>query len=443
MYEISIKFCKEEKFRETSIGKIPEDWEIIRLGSYAEVFGGTTPSKRNPKYWNGNIYWATPTDITNLSSNFISETAERITEEAVKACSLKIIEPGNVLLTSRATIGFAVINMVPITINQGITAIIPNKKKLDSLFLVYLLRSMKNLMEQLAGGSTFREISRSMIKSLRIPLPPLSEQKAIAHILSTVDEAIQKTNEIIEKTKRLKKGLMQELLTKGIGHKKFKDTEIGRIPKEWKVLTVKEMIKLGIIEKIEDGNHGERHPKSHEFTETGIPFITVNCIKYGRLDFKECKYLPPEVVKRLVKGFAKPGDVLLTHKGTIGLTAIVPSDFEYVILSPQVTYYRIKNHEKLLGELLYYVFQTDYIKHQLIPLSKQSTRAYVSLERQSKLKLPLPPLEEQRKIVKILSAVDKRLEVERKRKEKLERIKKSLMDLLLTGKIRVKVVKHD
>jgi len=232
---------------------------------------------------------------------------------------------------------------------------------------------------------------------------------------------------------------MQELLTKGIGHKEFKDTEIGRIPKEWEVFTVKEMIRLGIIEKIEDGNHGERHPKSHEFTERGVPFITVNCIKHGKIDFNECKYLPLEVVQRLMKGFAKPGDVLLTHKGTIGLTAIVPGDFEYVILSPQVTYYRIKDHRNLLREFLYYLFQADYVKYQLTPLSKQSTRAYVSLERQGKLKLPLPPPKEQEEIIKILSTIDKRLEVERRRKEKLKRIKKALMDLLLTGKIRVKV----
>ena len=198
------------------------------------------------------------------------------------------------------------------------------------------------------------------------------------------------------------------------------------------------MMELGIIKKIEDGNHGERHPKSHEFTKEGVPFITANCMKHGKLDFKECKFLPPKVIKRLIKGFAKPDDVLLTHKGTIGLTAIVPNNFEYVILSPQVTYYRI-NHGKLLGDFLYYIFQTEYVRRQLISLSKQSTRDYVSLERQSKLKLPLPPPREQQKIAEILSSIDNVLLLKRKKRKRLVKMKRRLMDLLLTGKVRVSV----
>ena len=198
------------------------------------------------------------------------------------------------------------------------------------------------------------------------------------------------------------------------------------------------MIEKGALLEIKDGNHGELHPKTHEFTSEGTPFITANCIRNGKLDFSECKFLPNSVVKRLIKGFAKPRDVLLTHKGTIGLTAIVPEAVEMVVLSPQVTYYR-PNERFILSEFLYYAFQTEYVKRQLIPMSKQSTRDYISLEKQKKIKIPLPPLEEQQKIAEILSSVDEVLDLKRKKREKLVRVKKKVMDLLLTGKVRVKV----
>jgi type I restriction enzyme S subunit len=316
----------------------------------------------------------------------------------------------------------------------------PDSKKIEPWYLLWLLKFYRErgVFKSIAKKAVNQaSINQTELGKLKIPLPPLPEQKKIAEILRTVDEAIEKTDEAIERTERLKKGLMQRLLTKGIKHERFKKTELGEIPEEWEVLTVGELIKEKIILRIQDGNHGELHPKTHEFSNSGIPFITANCIKNNKLDLSECKFLPDEVVRRLIKGFAKPGDVLLTHKGSIGLTAIIPENMNLVVLSPQVTYYRV-NEKRLRSEFLYYVFQTDYFKRQILPLSKQSTRDYISLERQKKLKIPLPPFSEQKQISEILSTVDRKLELLRKRREKLERVKRGLMKDLLTGRRRVK-----
>ncbi|RLG01618.1 MAG: restriction endonuclease subunit S [Thaumarchaeota archaeon] len=426
-------FIEDEERRRvtTTAYDIPGDWKIVRLGEYAEIFGGTTPPKRNPNYWNGKIPWATPTDITSLRSNFINDTSEKITEKAVKECSLRIIEPGNVLLTSRATIGFAAINTTPMTINQGITAIIPNKNKIDSLFLVYLLRYMKKILEQLAGGSTFKEISRSTLRSLKIPLPPIDEQRRIAEVLSTVDEAIRLVDESIAGTERLKKGLMQELLTKGIGHKEFKQTEIGKIPKEWKI------VKLGkiLVECY-------RYPTYYNITyvDKGIPEIRGELLKDGQIenDPKKIRYVSEETAKKFPRVRLMEGDLVISVRGTMGKVGYVPKELEGAIITANLM--RLSPNKQLIhSKYLLHCLLSEKFRFILNALSPYTTIKTIQASVLKSIPIPLPPLSEQQKIAEILSAIDEKLNLEKKRKRVLEQVKKALMDLLLIGKVRLKV----
>jgi len=438
------------KFKKTPIGEIPEDWEVVRLGEIVKFQRGYSYRRSDLSETPTNIRFITINEFEkegglkkNVEPVYLKETSE-IKEKF-------FLSPGDLLIANTdMTKGFIIgapllvtPKLIPETgkavFSMDLTKLIITDDQVLSEFLFYWLmwRKIRRVMKQFAQGLNVKHLNHDLAKTLVVALPPLPEQKKIAEILRTVDDAIEKTDEAIERTERLKKGLMQRLLTKGIKHERFKKTELGEIPEEWEVLTVGELIKEKIILRIQDGNHGELHPKTHEFSSSGIPFITANCIKNNKLDLSECKFLPDDVVRRLVKGFAKPRDVLLTHKGSIGLTAIVPKDVDLVVLSPQVTYYRV-NNEKLRSEFLYYVFQTNYFKRQILPLSKQSTRDYISLERQKRLKLPLPPLEEQKQIAEILSTVDRKLELLRQRKGKLERVKRGLMKDLLTGRKRVK-----
>ena len=306
-----------------------------------------------------------------------------------------------------------------------------DERKLNNLFLYYILKKPLKLIEAQIGQTTVKHLLDRDIRRIRIPLPPLPEQRAIAHVLSTVDEAIQKTNEIIEKTKRLKKGLMQELLTKGIGHKKFKDTEIGRIPKEWKVMKLADVLELcqyGLSIKM--GDKGK------------YPIIRMDEIENG--------YVIPQIAKRVdldektFRAFKlEKGDILFNRTNSyerVGRTGIFLLDGNYVFASYLIRL-RVKRNIVDPHFLTFYmIFSHDRLR-QLA--TKAVHQANINATNLKKFKIPLPPLDEQQKIAEILLIVDKRLEVERKRKERLERIKKSLMDLLLTGKIRVKVVKHD
>src|SRR4030042_4071436 len=179
----------ETKFKNTEIGDIPVDWELVRLGDYCEVLGGSTPSTKRPEYWNGDIPWAVPTDITKLKGNVIENTEKKITEGGLAHSAAKILPTGSILLTSRATIGECAINSRSMATNQGFANLVC-RKAIYNWFLLYRLKFIRKELENLSGGSTFREISKRSIREMGIPLPPFSEQKKIADILASVDEAI-------------------------------------------------------------------------------------------------------------------------------------------------------------------------------------------------------------------------------------------------------------
>ena len=177
---------------------------------------------------------------------------------------------------------------------------------------------------------------------------------------------------------------------------------------EWRTYTVQELIDLGMLEIPMDGNHGGIHPKTSDYVEAGVPFIMANDLVQGQVDYKNCAYITEKQAGTLKKGFAKPGDVLLTHKATIGRTALVTDEYDTIILTPQVTYYRVKNG--ISNRYLKYYF--DSLPFQRLFSNwagSGSTRAYLGITAQRKLPIVLPPLDIQRKIADCCGAVDDRI----------------------------------
>jgi type I restriction enzyme S subunit len=267
------------------------------------------------------------------------------------------------------------------------------------------------------------------LKSLIIPLPPLPEQQKIATILSSADEAIQHTDEIIAETQELKKGLMQQLLTKGIEHTKFKKTEIGEIPEEWEVVRLgdKEITKdlfYGITAKAVDKDTGIKMLRTTDIKEY--------CVDWEMLPFCEIT----EKRNNLTKYLLKKGELIVARAGTVGVSILVDRSFDKVIFGSYLIKVRLK--PTIDPTFAHYFFQSPaYWKH--LQKAQGSTLKNINLPLLKSLIIPLPPLPEQQKIASILSSVDEKIEAERRRKEKLEELKKGLMQNLLIGKVRVKV----
>ncbi|MFN0604157.1 restriction endonuclease subunit S [Facklamia hominis] len=177
---------------------------------------------------------------------------------------------------------------------------------------------------------------------------------------------------------------------------------------EWKEYTVQELIDLDMLEPPVDGNHGGIHPKTSDYVESGVPFIMVNNMNDGEIDLDNCAFITEEQAATLKKGISHPGDVLLSHKASIGRTAIVPNLYETIILTPQITYYRTK--KGINNRYLKYYFDSSFFQNTLNNWAGAgSTRAYLGITAQRKLPIIIPDMDTQYKLVSILSGIDEKI----------------------------------
>ena len=426
---------KVNNYKETLIGKIPEDWDVVRLGD-----SGVAEIRGNKSVNNVEKIAFIPMEFIPDSSIYTKYEIRNLNE--IKSSTY--CEAGDLLLAKiTPSLENGKQGIVPEDVPNGFalatTEVFPIVcKGIDRLFLFYILKHprFRKVLEYSMRGTTGRQrVPKEAVENLPIPYPPLSEQRKIAEILSTVDKAIQKVDEAIAKTERLKKGLMQELLTKGIGHTEFKDTEIGRIPKEWEVVKISDVVKPK--DGIKRGPWGGMIKKEF-FVERGFKVyeqknVILNDFNIGNY------YIANEKFNELKSYEIKPGDILITSAGTIGKIAIVPDGIQRGIFNQALIRIRLKS-DIVSTTYFKYLFESGMLEKQLKKFAYGATQVNLaSIKILKQILLSLPPLSEQQKIAEILSTVDKKLELEKKRKEKLERIKKGLMNDLLTGKRRVKV----
>lgn len=300
------------------------------------------------------------------------------------------------------------------------------KVQLDWKWLYYKL-SMVNF-KKLSLSDVVPGLKRELVYNIKINLPPVTEQKAIAEILSTVDNAIKKSDETIARTEKIKREMMNKLFAEGIGHKNFKETKIGKIPSDWEILLAED-----ICVKVTDGTHDSPKPQSE-----GKLLFTSKNIKRGNL-VKESAYLISEVEYIKANGRSKVDtfDVLFSMIGTIGESAIVfDSPVEFAIKN--VGLFKLNGNANLANWFYYYLnsqIANKYIKSNI----KGTTQNYITLDSLKNFPIVVPPESEKNKITEILISIDKKLTYEFNRKQKFINIKKILMNDLLTGIKRVKL----
>ncbi|MBW2031016.1 MAG: restriction endonuclease subunit S [Deltaproteobacteria bacterium] len=418
---------KPGEFKPFSIGKIPKDWEVKRLREVFEIVTGTTPSTKNNEFWDPpEINWITPIDLSlQRNQPFIVSSQRRISQKGVRNCCLTVIPENSIILSTRAPVGYVALVKAPTTFNQGCKGLIP-RKQVDPLFYVYYFKKQKPLLELISGGSTFKELAKQTLENLWILLPPLPEQRRIAEILRTVDEGIEKVEQEIEHTERLKKALMQRLLTRGIGHKEFKDSPIGKIPKDWKV------VRLGEICQLERGRFAHRPRNDPNLYGGDIPFIQTGDIAESNGIIKNYKQTLNAKGLAVSKLF-RAGTLVISIAGNIGDVGILGFDacFPDSIIGIK------PDEQKAYSSFLLYMLKKFQV--QLSFAAPRSTQRNINLKILNHFLVPLPPLSEQKEIVKILLTVDRKLELLHHKKERLQKIKRGLMSDLLTGRKRVKV----
>jgi type I restriction enzyme S subunit len=391
----------KEGYKETALGTIPEDWILYKLEEIISINQGNALSTKSHKDDGYPVFGA------NGKIGYYNEFSHLNSE---------------VLLTCRGSTCGTINKSKPksyIT-NNSMVLSPKEKKEINKEFLYYIMKKVN--YSKFITGTGQPQITKTEIKSAQIPIPEVKEQKKIASILLSVDKSIEKTDEVIEETKELKKGLMQDLLTKGIGHSEFKEVRLNTkkvyIPLNWEVRKLEELI------KIKNGYS----PSKFDFFEDGeYPFIKVNDMNFAykyiskaNLYFNKSKY-----------DLAQPKTIIFPKRGA----AISTNKIN--ILSKEAYYdtnvMGLITNDKLVTEYLYY-----YIENLgLWQFADTTSIPQINNKHIYPLLVPYPSLEEQKKIASILSSVDSKIKKEEEYKAKLERLKKGLMQKLLTGEIRV------
>lgn len=408
-------------YKQTELGLIPEDWEVKEVKKIAKIYDGTHST---PNYVDYGIPFYSVEHITSnnfKNTKFISEEVFFNENKRVK------LERGDILMSRIGDIGTAKYIDWDVNASFYVTLALFKKitEKIDFKFITFSINSSvfaKELHKRTLHVAFPKKINLGDIGKCKIPLPPLPEQKKIADCLSTWDVAIEKQSQLIELLTQRKKALMQQLLT---GKKR-----LPGFSREWKE------VKLGDLGKTYNGLTG----KTKEDFGEGEPFITyMNIFSNYKIDKYSFEYV--KINQNENQSKAIYGDIFFTVSSEtpeeVGMSAVLLEDIENLYLNSFCFGFRLKNFKTLSPEFSSFFFRNSVFRKEIYKLAQGSTRFNLSKLELMKIKIKLPPIEEQTAITEILATADRELQLQKEKLAQLQTQKKGLMQVLLTGKKRL------
>lgn len=415
---------------------IPEDWHKVRIKDIATVTSGGTPSRQIPSYWNGEIPWVT-TSLINF--NTITAVDECITAEGLANSSAKLYPVGTILMAmygQGVTRGRVAILGLEATTNQACAAI-QAKRGVDNEFLFYFLASKYLELRYSAHGSNQDNLNGELIKNFRVVLPPLPEQRKIAEILSTWDEAITKTEALIAALQTRKKGLMQKLLTGEVRFPGFEESKtishskIGNLPVDWKVKLLQQIadVFFSNVDKVFDEK--ETPVRLCNYMDVFGNFFITN----------DMSFMDGSANEREIQRFSlQVKDVIITKDSEtaeeIAEAAVVSEDLENVVCGYHLAVLR-PNSKIMDGTFLMYMLHEPNVHLQFVRSANGITRYGLTTGAIQNALIPVPTLEEQHRITDLLKTADQEIDLHTQKLAALQQQKKGLMQRLLTGEVRV------
>ncbi len=424
-------------FKQTEIGMIPEDWKVKEIGEVSEVVGGGTPSTKISEYWDGDIAWITPRDLSTFKFRYIKRGERNITKDGLENSSAKLLPKGTVLLTTRAPVGYLAIAEDEVTTNQGFRNLIPNDKT-TSQFLFYLLKQNVDVLKSNAGGTTFGELSGSRLKELKFAFPSLPEQSAIAKILSDLDAKIELNQQMNKTLEEIGKAIFKHWFVdfefpneegkpyKSSGGDMVFDEELGKeIPKGWYV---------GCLEEFGAFKNGINYLRN-ESGDTEFFIANVRDIANNKLLLKEHLDKIEINLKKAKEYLLHNRDILIARSASPGEVSLVLGDLENVIYSGFSIRYRLNNPENFL----YFFLILQKLKENLSNYAVGTTLQSVNQETLRNMKLVLPTNEVLNKFNKIIGQILGKTYNNLIQNQTLSSIRDSLLPKLMSGKIRVPI----
>ena len=362
-------------------------WEYKKLGEVCEVVTGTTPKTNIPEYWGKGHYWVTPAEL-NDTTVYIDKTERQITDEALSKTKLRLLPVGTVLLSSRAPIGKVAIANAEMYCNQGFKNCICSEA-INNKYLFYFLRLKKDYLNSLGRGATFKEISKSIVESIKIPLPPKSTQLAIVSELDKINELIRLKKEQLKDFDNLAQSLFYEMFGDPVENEKG-----------WEVKKLDNVCNITSSKRI----------FADEYTNTGIPFYrSKEVIERSKgLPISVELFISEERYNEIKEKFGVPkiGDILITAVGTIGKIWAIDTDNKFYFKDGNLVW--LKDIDNQLANSCFFRRLLEYLIEEYKKTNANGA-AYNALTI-AKLKLmscPLPPLPLQRLFAQRIEQIER------------------------------------
>ena len=279
-----------------------------RLGEVCQIVSGATPKTTEPAYWDGDIAWATPKDLSVLRIKHISETGRRLTERGLRSCSAVVLPPGSVLLSSRAPIGLVAINTVPMATNQGFKSLVPDPSVVCADYLYWWLRANTTRLQSLGRGATFTEISKAIVAEVELPLPAVDEQRRIAAVLDHVDALRSKRKTSLALLNSLNESTFLEMFGS---------------PSTW---ASRQTPLIDLVDPDRPITYGILKPGPDD--PSGVPYVRVVDMRFGGVDVAGVRRTSFDISNQYRRSRLLMGDLLLSIRGHVGRLAEVPPELD-------------------------------------------------------------------------------------------------------------------
>jgi type I restriction enzyme, S subunit len=408
-------------------------WTDITLDAAGQWLSGGTPSKQSSALWKGTMPWVSPKDMKRPR---IADAIDHVAEAAV-GNGTQLAPVGSLLMVVRGMIlahTFPVaVTTGPVTFNQDIKALVPGAGW-SSEFLLHWLQFMAPEVLRLVDVANHgtKRLPSERLFALSLPQPPPWEQKKIATILSSVDEAIEATQAVIDHLQVVKKAMMAELLTRGLPgrHTRFKQTEIGHVPEAWDVVPFERLLAEG-----DSLSYGILQPGDHD--PSGIPMLrTVDLDEHGGRSNTVILRVNRGIEAQYERTRLRGGEVLLSVMGTVGRTVVVPPEWIGWNVNRALAVVRVNGG--VTAEYLGFWLRSPATQDRFAVEQIGSAQKRINLGDLRKMVVPAPGVEEQTKLCEVLSAYEQRHACEAGCLAQLRTAKAALMSALLTGEVRVK-----
>jgi len=390
-----------------------DGWIETSLGEVAEVVGGGTPSTTVPEYWNGDIVWLTPTEITAQDGRVITDSIRKISKAGFKNSGAQMLPKESVILTSRASVGYVALSGIELCTNQGFQSLIP-KRSVMAKFLMYWIQQNKAEFESRAAGSTFKEISKSNVKSIELALPPYAEQKRIVDLISSVDSYIEALHKELNSAKIFRNALLHELLT--AGGEGWVELSLGELTENTRPIC------YGVL-------------KPGPEVKDGIPLAKITDMNRRILGPEGMQRISIELDNEFRRSRLQGGEVLLSIQGTVGRVAIADSTLAGANISRTIAL--IDPDDRLLNHYLMLILEKIALDGEFD--SAGSTRESLNISTIRDMKISCPPLDVQNRTIETISTIDKVIDQTDFSIVQSKTLRSSLLSNFLSGKHEIPV----